>query len=393
MNTKTGMQDLILDKKGIKVSSQREILSLHHDSFVKPISIPLSQIASIIITCQLELTSTLLTRLSKANISLCVIPASRAGETAFLLGDWHAGVTRRQWQYECINNTDLQQQWAMRILRLKIHQQANSLASIQQCISISDETDVISPSLDSDSLNKYIKQIKSLRDKLKPYRLPISTFRNSLDNNEIKLSTYTTYPTYSVSSLLGTEGSASNQYFACYKQFFDPCLNFQKRTRRPPTDPVNVILSLSYTLLTHLCHHALSSVGFDPYAGIIHSTAYNRPSLACDLAELQRNTIDEWVWQLFAHKKLLREDFSEVTETDLDSSTPCVLLKQGRQKYYAEFAKIRHSLLDIAIKRAWLWQKRLQTHFKNTDFNTSSASVSSSEILNVDELSQYAKNN
>lgn len=64
-----------------------------------------------------------------------------------------------------------------------------------------------------------------------------------------------------------------------------PAFAFEKRTRRPPADPVNAMLSLGYALLTRTWLTTLSAVGFDPYLGFYHKPRFGRPALALDLME------------------------------------------------------------------------------------------------------------
>ena len=82
--------------------------------------------------------------------------------------------------------------------------------------------------------------------------------------------------------------------------------------RRPPTDPVNDLLSLGYTLLLNQIIAAVNLVGFDPYFGTLHSMDYGRPSLALDLMEEWRPTIvDTLVLSVFNLKALTPSDFEE----------------------------------------------------------------------------------
>ena len=62
-------------------------------------------------------------------------------------------------------------------------------------------------------------------------------------------------------------------------------MRFEKRTRRPPKDPANALLSLAYTLLGEAAATALEIVGLDPYEGFYHADKYGRPALALDLRE------------------------------------------------------------------------------------------------------------
>jgi CRISPR-associated endonuclease Cas1 len=67
-----------------------------------------------------------------------------------------------------------------------------------------------------------------------------------------------------------------------------PAFAFEKRTRRPPADPVNAMLSLAYALLARTLLTVLSAVGFDPYLGFFHRPRFGRPALALDLMEAFR---------------------------------------------------------------------------------------------------------
>jgi len=89
----------------------------------------------------------------------------------------------------------------------------------------------------------------------------------------------------SLETLLGVEGAAAHAYFGIFQAMFDPAWGFHNRNRRPPRDPVNVMLSFGYTLLTRAAESAVKAVGLDPYVGFLHVDAYNRPSMALDLME------------------------------------------------------------------------------------------------------------
>jgi len=92
----------------------------------------------------------------------------------------------------------------------------------------------------------------------------------------------------SVDTVRGTEGLASAQYFSAFslmlKQQRQDFL-FQNRSRRPPRDPINSLLSFIYALVRHDCVAALTSAGLDPFVGFLHVDRPNRPSLALDLME------------------------------------------------------------------------------------------------------------
>ncbi|MFX5441837.1 CRISPR-associated endonuclease Cas1, partial [Acinetobacter baumannii] len=84
------------------------------------------------------------------------------------------------------------------------------------------------------------------------------------------------------------EGEAAQAYFGVFDHLIrapEPALRFKGRSRRPPLDAVNALLSFLYTLLTHDCRSALESVGLDPAVGFLHRDRPGRPSLALDLLE------------------------------------------------------------------------------------------------------------
>jgi CRISPR-associated endonuclease Cas1/CRISPR-associated protein Cas4 len=94
-----------------------------------------------------------------------------------------------------------------------------------------------------------------------------------------------------VNELLGFEGEAAARYFRLFATMLGeaarefPEFSFEKRTRRPPADPVNAMLSFAYSMLTRTWLTVLSAVGFDPYLGFYHQPRFGRPALALDMME------------------------------------------------------------------------------------------------------------
>ena len=87
---------------------------------------------------------------------------------------------------------------------------------------------------------------------------------------------------------MGFEGSAAKNYFGVFDQMIlqqKDSFYFTERSRRPPLDNLNSLLSFLYTLLTSEVASALETVGLDPYVGFLHQDRPGRPSLALDLME------------------------------------------------------------------------------------------------------------
>ncbi|MEW5828034.1 MAG: type I-C CRISPR-associated endonuclease Cas1c [Chloroflexota bacterium] len=92
----------------------------------------------------------------------------------------------------------------------------------------------------------------------------------------------------STADLMGFEGSAAKIYFRVFEQMIVQQRGdfpFKERSRRPPLDNMNALLSFLYTLLTNEVASALEAVGLDPYVGFLHQDRPGRPSLALDLME------------------------------------------------------------------------------------------------------------
>jgi len=117
----------------------------------------------------------------------------------------------------------------------------------------------------------------------------------------------------SLDSLRGVEGTAASVYFSAFDElilqdkvhFF-----FNERSRRPPLDRVNALLSFSYSLLTWMCASALESVGLDAYVGFLHTDRPGRVSLALDLMEELRPCFaDRFTLTLINNRVIQSDDF------------------------------------------------------------------------------------
>lgn len=113
--------------------------------------------------------------------------------------------------------------------------------------------------------------------------------------------------------LRGHEGEAASLYFGVFGLLVrsaEPGMVFAGRSRRPPTDAVNALLSLFYTVLVHDCRGALEGVGLDPAAGFLHRLRPGRPSLALDLMEeLRAHFADRLVLSLINRREVRMTDF------------------------------------------------------------------------------------
>jgi CRISPR-associated protein Cas1 len=99
-----------------------------------------------------------------------------------------------------------------------------------------------------------------------------------------------------VESLRGLEGTASATWFGLLGGLLNEPWRFEQRVRRPPTDPVNALLSLGYTWVLNRTAARCEAAGLELNLGALHDWRPGRPSLACDLMEpLRVPAVDRWV--------------------------------------------------------------------------------------------------
>ncbi len=115
-------------------------------------------------------------------------------------------------------------------------------------------------------------------------------------------------------TLRGLEGEAAQRYFKTFEGLINNdragTFSFNGRSRRPPRDAVNALLSFIYTLLTHDCRSAIEACGLDPQVGFLHRDRPGRPSLALDLAEEFRPFLaDRLALTLINRRQIKASDF------------------------------------------------------------------------------------
>lgn len=116
----------------------------------------------------------------------------------------------------------------------------------------------------------------------------------------------------SIDSMRGVEGAAANEYFSQFDRMIGDNVEFtfKERSRRPPKNEVNAVLSFLYTQLTHDVVAALETVGLDPAVGYLHTLRPGRPSFALDLMEEFRAPLcDRLTITLFNRKQLSSKHF------------------------------------------------------------------------------------
>lgn len=167
-----------------------------------------------------------------------------------------------------------------------------------------------------------------------------------------------------VDTLRGIEGEAARYYFDAFPSLVrntDPALKMNGRTRRPPRDPVNALLSFAYMLLALDMRSACETVGLDPQVGYLHADRPGRVSLALDLAEEFRAVIaDRVVLSLLNRQQIGADGFER------DAGGGVRLTDGARKTFLMEYQQrkkeeLKHPFLgdNISLGLGPLLQARL----------------------------------
>ncbi len=133
--------------------------------------------------------------------------------------------------------------------------------------------------------------------------------------------------------ILGVEGMCSNIYFGAYGKMFHCDFEFHGRNRRPPKDPINILISLGYTFLTKEVSSALDAESFEMHLGFLHGIRYGRKSLALDMVEeFRQPVVDRFVVNVCNKRMINKFDFNAEDDRIL-------LNEEGFKKFCVEFER------------------------------------------------------
>lgn len=289
---------LLLDRAQLQIQSEGETLALY-EAGVRRGTVPLKLIDRCVIHgAQTRLDSGVLMKLAEAGVTTVLMSPRRPRRVALVLGPQHNDAAVRLAQAQRVMDDAACRPWALGLVRAKLARQRRTLRTLQTA-----RPDA---------------------------RKPLFDALVTLDAILATLAAPATPP--SLDSLRGFEGAAARAYFAGLAGVMAPSLQFTGRNRRPPRDPVNVCLSLSYTMLHMQAVHMCVTAGLDPLLGFYHRPTFGRESLASDLIEPLRPAVDLWVWELLRSRTLREDHFTQ-------DHGACLLGKSGRQIYYALWEK------------------------------------------------------
>jgi CRISPR-associated protein Cas1 len=150
--------------------------------------------------------------------------------------------------------------------------------------------------------------------------------------------------TTSLERLRGLEGESASSYFGCFNDLIranHKAFRFHGRTRRPPTDNVNALMSFLYSMLTHDLRSACEAAGLDAAVGFLHRDRPGRPGMALDLVEEFRPFIaDRLVFSLINRRQVTPRDF------DTGAGGAVQLSEKGRKAVLTAYQKRKQDVIE-----------------------------------------------
>ncbi len=295
------MGTLFIDRKNLEVRLDPGNALAFYAGGVREGAVPLNPLKRVVIVGNVTVEASVLHRFADSGISVLFLSGRRSRFCGSLCGRLHNNGLLRLRQYDMMLGPEAGD-IAREIAARKITEQARLL----------DEAAEQRPDL----------------------RFPITQARRTMDVILGRLSAPQRAPEgmavrLTKETIRGLEGAASAAYFSAFNRLFAPSLSFDGRNRRPPKDPVNALLSLCYTLLHFEVVREIEVIGLDPTLGFLHDFEYGRESLASDLVEIFRASVDRFVWTVFREREFRENDFAHDVERP-----GCYLKKGGRKRFY-----------------------------------------------------------
>lgn len=285
------MTSLYVDRRGVELKADGEAL-VFTENGERIGTVPLHPLSRVFLRGDVKLTASLLGKMGEHGIGVIVL-SGRKGIPSLLLGRPHNDASRRIAQYRLSLDGNFCLRFSQAIVTAKIQGQIDFIRERQHV----------------DPMHRYVLTTCEKR---------LTGMIDQIDKQA------------RIASLRGLEGAAAAAYFEAISEILPESLRFNGRNRQPPRDPINAVLSLTYTLLHAEAVLALYGTGLDPFIGFYHALHFGRESLACDIMEALRPQADRFVLTLFRQETLTIADF-----TSADGA--CLLGKAGRTRYYAAY--------------------------------------------------------
>ena len=312
---------LVIDRRDASLEVSGHCLIVRTPN-VKNRNVGLSQIESVLLVGNVSLNTRTLLKLLDAGIGVQLIPARRSQACQPFVAESHGNQLRRWRQIHWLGDERQTGRWARWLMHIRRRQMIKLLLEAQ----------------------------RRRPDLRRVWHESIHRLKNMALSEDH-------------GTLLGQEGAMTRGYFAAYRHLFAPSWHFSSRNRRPPRDPVNALLSFSYSMLHGIALRELIRQGLDPAFGFYHRISYGRNSLACDMQELGRWHCERWVWQITAEQVLTPSHFATTSEG-------CFLTKSGRGRYFSHWPELRKKLVAECRYWATRWRRYVDQANETTDLDS-----------------------
>lgn len=308
------MSVLVLDQKGLSLARERDALVVRHPEQERR-NYPLKRLSHIVCVQRAVLDTSLLVDLAQRGIVVSLISGRGMSKHALVHAPSTGLVKLRMKQYQVVLNTPQRLGYVRVLLGVKLRKQQKVLEDLRQAYPC-----------ERMALSKAMRGIASARQSIRTATC--------------------------IERLRGHEGAAASAYFGALREVLPKAWGFEGRRKRPPPDPVNALLSLSYSLLHDRLVGQLHGVGLDPLVGVLHDPQHGRASAACDLQEWLRPDIDAWVLNAIRQNHWRPEDFKR-------SEGGCFLGSEMRALYFSKIHTCFEGLLPQTqralkrLRRSW----------------------------------------
>lgn len=293
------LDTLFLTRDDIKVTYKRNALELVSDERMEPVHIPFIAIEKIVVIGKAIIDDTAIVKCIENGISIYYL--NKLFKFKYrIMGDTTGNVEVRKKQY-LISEADNCLEIAKKIITYKIINSINNIS-------------------------RFVRNHHNLEDSLK---INVVNLKNILSKIETASSK---------EELMGLEGRAARLYFDGFGDMVlssDEKMAFNGRTKRPPLDRCNALLSYAYTMLSIDYITACECYSLDPYVGFLHSDRSGKPSLALDLMEEMRPAIvDRFVLKLI-NTNIISSDMFDISENGV------YLNSSGKRIFFDEWNKYK----------------------------------------------------
>jgi CRISPR-associated protein Cas1 len=306
------MKDLVvyITNSSAEISVDHNVLRIQTDDG-KPTSIPLGMIGQLVIYANLKLETKVMAEIIHRDISIMFFSGfGKNRMPVYLSSGLSSSVMVRLTQHQAYSDSIIRLETAKWLISGKLKYQTTLIENIGILISDESPQQLVNTQLDDHDIELVSQKA-------------IETIKSALECVQT---------CETVESIQAYEGVSAAAWFTFLSKILPTYWKFSGRNRRPPKDPVNAIMSLTYTLTLNELKTIIQERGLDPCIGFLHTPLSGRDSFLLDMLERLRPGADAFLIQLLHDNMIQPDDFT------LHKDHGCRLNKDGRGKYFASWA-------------------------------------------------------